>query len=218
MRIAMTLLLLLGAAAAYTVQAADCPEGWKPLFNGADLSGWQNRDGKAPGAGWIVEDGTLVRRSGAGDLWTKDRYGDFILDLEFKTEGNSGIFIRTDDCRNNVQTGIEIQVDRPAKTPGKHSVGAIYDCLAPSKEATKPGEWNRAVITVVKNKITVAINGEPIIDMDLDRWTEGNKNPDGTPNKFRTALKDFKREGHIGLQDHGATVAYRNLRVKPLDK
>jgi type 1 glutamine amidotransferase len=204
--------------AAAACASADGPQGWRTLFNGKDLSGWQNRDGKAPGAGWTVQDGTLRREKGAGDLWTKDRFGDFVLDLEFKTEGNSGIFIRTDNPKDNVQTGIEIQVDRPAKTPGKHSVGAVYDCLAPSKEATKAGEWNHAVVTAQGNRITVVMNDQPIIDMDLDRWTEANKNPDGSPNKFRTALKNFKREGHVGLQDHGAVVSYRNLRVKTLNQ
>lgn len=191
------------------------PDGCKSLFNGKDFTGWQNAAGKEPGAGWVVEDGAMVRKARAGDIWTKERFGDFVLEVEFKTEGNSGIFIRTDNPRDNVQTGIEIQVDRPAKTPGKHSVGAVYDALAPSKEATKAGEWNRCVITAVDNRLSVEMNGEKIIDMDLNQWSEASKNPDGTKNKFRTALKDFKREGHIGLQDHGAVVAYRNLRIKP---
>jgi type 1 glutamine amidotransferase len=193
-------------------------DGWKTLFNGKDLAGWQNAAGGKPGAGWVAEDGALIRKAPAGDLWTKDRFGDFTLDLEFKTDGNSGIFIRTDKPRDNVQTGIEVQIDRPAKTPGKHSVGAVYDALAPTKEATKAGQWNRAVITAVGNRIAVVMNGQPIIDMDLDRWSEPGKNPDGSKNKYRNALKDFKREGHVGLQDHGAVVAYRNIRVKPLDK
>ncbi len=193
-------------------------QGWRSLFNDKDLSGWQNAAGKEPGAGWVVEDGALVRKSSAGDIWTKDRFGDFVLDVEFKTEGNSGIFIRTDNPRDNVQTGIEIQVDRPSQQPSKHSVGAFYDALAPTKEVTKAGEWNHAVITAVDNRLTVEMNGEKIIDTDLNQWSTAGKNPDGTPNKYRTALKDFKREGHIGFQDHGAGVAYRNVKIKPVAK
>jgi hypothetical protein len=207
-------------ACSLSLSAAVCfaadTDGWQSLFNGKDLAGWQNAAGKEPGAGWVAEDGTMKRNPSAGDIWTTARFGDFVLDVEFKTEGNSGIFIRTDNPRDNVQTGIEIQVDRPANTPGKHSVGAVYDCLAPSKEVTKAGEWNHAVITAVDNRLKVEMNGQQIIDMDLNQWATAGQNPDGSKNKFRTALKDFKREGHIGFQDHGAAVAYRNVRLKPL--
>ena len=206
---------LLGLVACASLLAADGE--WKVLFDGKDLSAWQNADGGAPSDGWVVEDGAMVRKDKAGYIWTKDRFGDFCLELEFKTAGNSGVFFRTDNPKNPVQTGIEIQVDRPAGSPGKHSTGALYDLLAPTKVADKPaGEWNKMSITAKGSMITVTLNGEKIIDADLDKWTEARKNPDGSPNKFSTALKDFKREGHIGLQDHGAAVSYRNIRVKCL--
>jgi hypothetical protein len=213
----MVTLVCLSSWCVARTSAADSQD-WQSLFNGRDLSGWQNAAGKEPGEGWVVEDGTLVRKPKAGDIWTKDRFGDFVLDVEFKTEGNSGIFIRTDNPRDNVQTGIEIQVDRPSQTPNKHSVGAVYDALAPTKEVTKAGEWNRAVITAIDNRLTVEMNGEKIVDMDLNQWSTASKNPDGSPNKYRTALKDFKREGHIGFQDHGAGVAYRNVKLKRIAK
>lgn len=190
------------------------------LFDGKDLTGWMNARGGAPGKGWIAADGvlTLDKPKDGGDIWTQHRFSNFILDLEFKTEGNSGIFVRTDKPTDNVQTGIEIQVERPAKTPDKHSVGAMYDALAPSKDTTKAGEWNHVVITCNKNMLTVVMNGEKIVEADLDKWTTPGMNPDGTKNKYRKAIKDFVREGHIGLQDHGAKVSYRNIKIKPLDE
>src|SRR4051794_13320367 len=214
----MTRLLLslpLFAVALVAVGADEIPNAdkGKPLFNGKDFTGWQTADGKEVTKGWVVKDGAMVRETAGGDIWTKARYGDFILELEFKTQGNSGVFIRTDNPKDNVQTGIEIQVDKP-REPGKHSVGAVYDLQAPSKNAGTDG-WNNLVVTVKGPALKVQLNGEQIIDMDLNRWTEPEKNPDGTKNKFKTALKDFKREGYIGFQDHGAEVAFRNVRLKP---
>jgi len=55
-----------------------------------------------------------------------------------------------------------------------------------------------------------------IIDMDVDLWTEPHKNPDGTANKFNTAIKDMPRVGHIGLQDHDQPIWYRNIRIRAL--
>ena len=214
---ALTFLSCLAVSFSLVATSAAEDKGWKPLFNGKDFSGWTNAQGKAPGKGWVVDDGAMCRKEAGGDIWTKERFGNFVLDVEFKTEGNSGIFIRTDNPKDNVQTGIEIQVDRPARQPSKHSCGAVYDALAPTKDVVKAKEWNHAVITAKGSRLEVVMNGEKIIDMDLDRWSTAGQNPDGTKNKFRIALKDFKREGHIGLQDHGAKVSYRNLKIRTLD-
>jgi hypothetical protein len=196
------------------VLAADQQEAWRPLFNGKDFSGWTNAAGKAPGRGWAVAEGAMFRKDSAGDIWTKERFGNFVLDLESKTEGNSGIFIRTGNPGDCVQTGIEIQVYKPVGKPSKHSCGAVYDALAPTKDMVKANAWNHVVITANDNRLEVVMNGEKIIDMDIDRWTTPGQNPDGTKNKYHKALKDFPREGHIGLQDHGAKVSYRNLKIR----
>ena len=201
------------ALALLPATAEDKKQEGKPLFNGTDFTGWQTAAGQPVTKGWVAKDGAMVRESAVGDIWTKDRFGDFVLELEFKASGNSGVFIRTDNPKDNVQTGIEIQVDTPAAKPDKHSVGALYDLVAPTKDNTKKDDWNKMVVTARGSKIVVDINGEKVNEMDLDKWTEGGKNPDGSKNKFKTALKDFKREGHIGLQDHGAAVSYRNLRI-----
>jgi len=175
---------------------------------------------------WIIENGVLKPApDGHGDIWTKERYGNFMLDLDFKVpeKGNSGVFIRCGNLRDWINTTIEIQIH--ATTDGtKHGqCGAVYDCLSPSKDATKkPGEWNHYVITCLDNKIYVNLNGEDIIDMDLNQWTEAGKNPGppvaaGTENKFRYAYKDMPREGFIGFQYHGNPVEFRNLKIKSFD-
>lgn len=175
-----------------------------------------------PPKGWSYgADGVLAPGdSGHGDIWTKERYGNFILELDFKIpeKGNSGVFIRTGSLDNWINTAIEVQIHATDDGTKHGQCGAIYDCLSPAKAAQKaPGEWNHYIITCLDNKIYVNLNGQDIIDMDLDQWTEAHKNPDGTPNKFTTAYKDMPREGHFGFQYHGNPVWFKNLQVKSLD-
>lgn len=194
--------------------AQHAKDGWIDLFNGKDTTGWF-------GGQWTVDDGTLVRK-GKGDLWSEQRFGDFVLEVEFKLapKANSGVFIRCGDVVEWLHTGIEMQVlDSYGKeTPDKHDCGAVYDVAAPRVNAVKPaGEWNAARITAQGPKLKVELNGQTIVEINLDEWKEAGKNPDGTPNKFKYAYKDMPRVGRIGLQDHGDTVWYRNIRIKPLD-
>ena len=194
------------------------PKGWKDLVE-SDLSNCTFKPGS-----WEMQEGVLTRKGTAksrGDIWTKERYGDFILDLEFMlTYGtNSGIFLRTDNVRDPVQTGIEVQVCDSFSRPqaGTHDCGAVYDCLAPSRNMVKrAGEWNRCTIACKANKISVVLNGEPVIDMDLNLWTEPRKNPDGTKNKYNRPYRDMPRVGHIGFQDHGHPVWYRNIKIRSI--
>lgn len=130
-------MLPLAVVLATTGSADPKDGGWRTLFDGTDLASWTSPAGGQPGRGWIVDDGTLVRKEPAGDLWTRDRFGDFVLDLEFQTTGNSGVFIRTDKPTDNVQTGLEIQIERPAR-PGKHSCGAS---TTPSRRTRRLRRW-----------------------------------------------------------------------------
>jgi len=198
--------------------ASAAEEGVKVLFDGKSLDAWNQ---KATG-GWTIDaDGAMAWQKGCGYIWTKEQFGNFVLDLDFKVSkgANSGIFIRTAKTGDPVQTGIEVQVldSTGRQKPGKNDCCSIYDVLAPSKNAEKPvGEWNHVTITCNDNKIEIVLNGEKIIDMDLDQWTEAGKNPDGGKNKFKTAYKDMPRKGFIGFQDHGNAVWYRNVKIKEL--
>ncbi len=72
-----------------------------------------------------------------------------------------------------------------------HDGGALYDMMPPAANAMrKAGQWNHATIAAKGSKIKFVINGQKVIDADLDRWTEAHKNPDGTPNKFSKPFKD----------------------------
>lgn len=225
MRIRHKLLGLLGVGLAVTawIVSSACnaqtlapdEEGFRPLFTTKGMAAWGwNKKGPK------IENGEMLLGQGSGDVWTEEQFGDFILDLEFKTSpgSNSGVFIRNPKP-GDWYGGIEIQVlDSFGKeNPGKHDVASVYDVLAPSKNTVKaPGEWNRMTITCKGPSIKIALNGEQVIDMNLDLWTEAGKNPDGTPNKFKTAYKDMPRKGVVELQDHGQDIAFRNVRIKEL--
>lgn len=200
--------------------------GWHALFDGKNLDAFR----MGPEKSWVVEDGAIAlkradydgKEHNADYLWAKEPCGDFVLELEFKVpeKANSGIFLRASDLGDPVYTGIEVQVNnshgKPQLTRGG-TVGAIYDCQAPSMNAAKPpGDWQQMRITCRGPRIIVELNGEEVNEVDLDRWAEPKKNPDGSDNKFPRALKDFARKGHIGFQDHGRPVWYRNIRVRGL--
>ncbi len=199
-----------------TLSNVETAEGWKLLFDGKTLEGWQFKPG-----GWTIEEGAMALVGKGGTIWTRDQYGNFIFDCEFKVSPkcNSGIFFRTGDLKNMVQTGFEMQVmDSYGKTEvDKHDCGSLYDVVAPSSNETKPaGEWNRTVITCNKSIVTIELNGVQVVKVDLDEYTTPNMNVDGTKNKFNTPLKDFPRIGYLGFQDHGHPVWFRNVKIKHL--
>jgi sugar phosphate isomerase/epimerase len=194
-----------------SIASALKPTGWKALFN-KDLSNAELKE-----ASWVMEDGQLVRK-GKGDIWTKDKYADFILDLEFKLaeKTNSGVFLRA--AEHTWLPWVEVQVaDSFGKPIDKHICGSIYDVKEPRVNAVrKPGQWNRMTICARGSEIKAVLNNQPILDINLNDWTEAHENPDGTANKFDIAYKDLPREGWIGLQDHGFNVWYRNIKIQPL--
>ncbi len=200
-----------------TVSQKPAPGGWIDLSADPTLAAWSMQK---PGA-WKTENGVMEKSDGGGYIWTKERFGDFVLECDFKIDegGNSGIFFRTGNTGDPVQTGIEMQVYNTPRHPSpvKNDCGAIYDLREPSEYADKPaGEWNHVVLTCKGPFITVVLNDVKIVDMNLDDWDTPGMNPDGTKNKFEEALRNFSREGHIGFQEHGDPVWYRNVRIKRL--
>ena len=199
--------------------------GWKLLFNGTDLSGWKGYKKDAPGATWVVEDGTLaLTAGGAGDIMTVEEFGPFELSLEWKISqnGNSGIIylIREDaSAANTYMTGPEMQVlDNDGHPDGKipsHRAGALYDIEVPPDGAVKPvGEWNEAVVRFTGSEIEHWLNGVLVSESSYgdDAW------------KAKVAASKFQQwplfgtfaSGHIALQDHDDKVWYRNIKIRAL--
>lgn len=187
-------------------------EGFVPLFNGVDLDNWRVIGAES----WSVSNGVMVC-SGEGSGWIrpKKEYEDFVLRLEYKISqgGNSGIFIRTSEKGRPAFQGMEIQIlDDYKKEPTKKGTGAIYAAVAPKKNMSKPaGEWNQVEITCEGRQVRVWMNGEQIVDVNLDEHPEELKDE-----KPSTPLKDRIPKGYIGLQNHKSPVSFRNIRIKEL--
>lgn len=221
-------LLGLAAALASLSPAAAAPGPWKTLFDGKSTDAWRgyNRDA-FPRDVWKVENGelkTIVGAKNPVDIITKDKYGDFELELEWKIKpgGNSGVIYRVVELPKPSETwhsGPEMQVlDDAAHTDGldpKTSAGALYALVAPTgKTLNPPGQWNKVRLVVKGTHVEHWLNGKKIVDADL-----------ASPEiKSLIAASKFKaypgfaqaREGHVALQFHGDEVAYRNIRIRSL--
>jgi hypothetical protein len=205
-------------AADNELTSAEKADGWQLLFDGKTTDGWMNNNKKPVKA--KVEDGTLnVHGTGGYLLVYKKQFGDFDLKCDVKMDQphcNSGVFVRVGDLKDPVQSGFEVQVITDKK-PDVHGFGAIYDLVAPSKNATHgPDQWDSVEVRCQGPKITAFVNGEQVSTINCDEWTEPGKRLDGSANKFKKAAKDFPRKGYLGLQDHGNNVWFKNIKLRVL--
>jgi sugar phosphate isomerase/epimerase len=196
-----------GAAVAPSLQAV-------PLFP-ADLA-----NAEFPAGTWALTGGILKASGRQATLWTKKDYGDFLLDLEFRAGegGNSGIFFRGDAAGDGSRNALEVEISQPGATPeGAMDTGALWGVQAPARKfAVKPGEWHRLSLLVENRNILVIIDGEKLVDANLQQWNTAGRNPDGTPNGFPKPLNSLPRKGRIGLQDHRGPVEFRNISILAL--
>jgi hypothetical protein len=223
--IAATIVLSV-AVLPHTAQGADneltakeSAAGWKLLFNGQNLAGWKTNTG-APVANDLVADGAFNTYKCGGYLLVYDRpVGDFVLSCDVKMGGpecNSGVFLRVSDLQDPIQTGLEVQIfSDPGATV--HDFGAIYDLVAPKRNASKGGgEWDHLEIRCEGPLVSVKVNGELVTELNCDELTEPGKRADGSPHKFNRAIKDFARSGYLGFQDHDHDVWIKNVKLLEL--
>ncbi len=215
------------AAIAISGATAFAEEGFTPLFNGKDLTGWEQHSGKAE---YRVEDGAVVGKTvlGTGNsfLCTKEQYGDFVLEFEFKVakDMNSGVQFRSQFYPKDTELeiggkmkkfaadrvhGYQFEID---PSPRAYT-GGIFDEARrgwlkdlkgnePAQKAFKQGDWNAARIECKGDSIKTFINGVPAAELK-----------DGLTSK-----------GVIALQVHGIgkgknpgeEIRWRNIRIKEI--
>ena len=195
---------------------ADVEPGFTSLFNGQNLDGWQAVGKRGPG--YVVKEGVIVcPADGGGNLFTEEEYENFVFRFDFKLSenANNGIGIRAPLQGDAAYLGMEIQVlhdegsDFHNKLKPYQYHGSIYD-LFPAKRGSlnKPGEWNTEEIYANDRHIRITVNGQVIVDADLNAITD--------PARLHRHPGILRHSGHIGFLGHGTHVEFRNPRVKKL--
>jgi hypothetical protein len=185
-------------------------DGFKPVFNGKNLKGWDG-DEKL----WSVDDGAILGSTHGNKikkntfLSTKKSYGDFVLRVKTKLEnGNSGIQFRSEQRDNYVVAGY--QADLAEKTyfgmlyeEQKRGIMPYWKALSPEEQAAihatgKQGDWNQFEVTCKGDHIKIVLNGKTTLDF---------KDPEGA------------KEGIIALQLHvgpDMRVWFKDIEIKEL--
>jgi hypothetical protein len=213
-------MVVMALAAPSDGQQASRNDGWRSLVDGKTTAGWRGYRRSTIPDGWTVVDGALTCTAKGSDIITVDQFGDFELMLEYNVApgANSGVFFRVTEGDPVIwHEAPEIQVIDNARTDLKpaQTAGANYELHAPVRDATRPaGQWNALRILVKGNHVEHWINATKVVEYEFgsEDW------------KKRVAESKFKefprygtaRRGHIGLQDHGDRVAFRNIRIREL--
>lgn len=218
MALAITFALLSSVAFAADAPAlapADA-DGFSPLFNGKDLTGWV---GAVKGYG--VENGVIYcDPKVGGNLYTEAEFGDFIFKFEFKLPpgANNGVGIRSSMQGDAAYQAMEIQVlddtaDQYKSLQQWQYHGSVYGLVAAKRGHQKPvGEWNTEEIHAIGRKIKVILNDTVIVDCDLDEVKKS-----GDPANIKKHPGMDRTSGHIGFLGHGSRVEFRNIRIKPVN-
>ncbi len=213
---------LLAVCATLALVPAGCSQGSRPLFDGQTTAGWRGYKMDSMPSGWQVVDGALTRVAQAGDIITKDKFGNFELTLEWNIEagGNSGIFYRGSEDDDAIYwTAPEMQVlDDSGHVDGKSrltAAGADYDLYpSPAGVVKRAGEWNAVRLVVNGNHVEHWLNGQKVVEYELlsPDWEAKLK-----ASKFAVHPRYGRNaSGYIGLQDHGNRVAFRNIKIRVL--
>lgn len=210
--------LALGSLCLLTASGADDSlNGWRTLFDGHSLDGWEH---VGPGK-MVLDDGVLRSEGGMGLLWyTKEKFGNCEIRVVYKTSqksSNSGVFIRIADKPKDewyaVHHGYEVQIcDSEDQF---HRTGAIYSLSPAPVLASKVGEWNTLVIKLEGDKVLVTVNGVKVNEFDSKQPVPERKK------QYEPERGPRPQSGYIGLQNHddfskNSHVFFKEVSVRPL--
>lgn len=203
MRIHIIGIALLGVAVALagkevtpnTLTKRDSQSGWKLLFNGRDLKGWEVHEG----GDWVVQDGAIVcPGTTAGWLGTDDLFQNYDLKLQFRGNArvNSGVFLRSQKEGKPHITGYELQIWD--YQPGGYDTGSLVGSVKAQPTRILADQWNDYEVKVDGDHYVAILNGKTILD------AHDSKHP-GT--------------GVIGLQcQKNNKIEFRSFKLLPLGK
>jgi hypothetical protein len=200
------------ALAAFAPRAAQAGEGFTPLFNGKDLSGWKFflADKSAdPKKTFVVKDGVIeVSGFPNGYLYTDKSFKNYVLSFTWrypkaqpaKTTMNSGCLMHIQEPHKIWPHSVEPQgrykdhgkfffigFDKDVKNPQNFDEAAQQKALKPSHE------WNTTEITSKDGAIEVRINGTPV-----------------------NSGKSHLTSGPIGFQSEAARIDFKDVKIKVL--
>lgn len=218
-----------------TLSSEQTAEGWQLLFDGESLDGWKRFNHDTIGPLWSVDDGAikcdgegLGEGSGemGGSLITTRTFGNFDLILDYKLSpgGNSGILyhvIEDPKYAYDYETGPEFQLLDDSGWKGEklkdaQKAGSSYDMFAAdsTKKVNPAGQWNTARIVYDNGHVEHWLNGQKVVE-----YEENSENFTTRHSKSKWVdYPDWHKEksGAISLQDHGAPVYFRNIRIREL--
>jgi hypothetical protein len=194
--------------------------GFKPMLDGESLDGWTSKKPEH----WQLKNGVLVYDGKGDNLWTEKSFKDFTMVFDWRWSAPGPPMERPIIDRNGNSTGTKVVVEE--LDSGVYLRGAVDSQVnlwnwpvgsgevwgyrtnlklpqeiragvTPSMKADRPvGEWNRMMITMQGEKLTVVLNGLTVID--------------------QASLPGVKAEGPIALQHHGSPIDFANLWIKEL--
>ena len=215
----------IGADEANKILASKNDQGFKPVFNGKDLTGWAGAVDN-----YMVEDGAITcKPDKGGTIFTEDQFGDFVVRLEIRLPpaGNNGLAIRyPGEGHGTWDSFCELQVlddghpmyNDPADPKfynlnPRQAHASVYARIPAQRGYLRPtGQWNFQECTLIGYKVKVELNGFVILETDVSKVD---------PKTFMYPLDRFRgrdvMKGHFGFNGHKDPVRFRDIRIKRLD-